>query len=46
VTVHIFPGADHTLRTPPAGRDGWPHNAAGFPDVLVAFAQRPGIGAR
>jgi hypothetical protein len=46
VTVHVFPGADHTLRTPPADRDGWPHNAAGFPDVLTAFAQHPGIGSR
>jgi len=38
VTVRIFPGADHTLRVPPATPDGWPHNAEGFPDIIVAFA--------
>lgn len=46
VTVRVFPGADHTLRIPPAGRDGWPHNAAGFPDMLVTFAQHPGTISR
>ena len=39
VTVRVFPNADHTLRTPPANADGWPHNATGFPDVLIQFAQ-------
>ena len=37
VAAQIFPGADHTLRVPPATPDGWPHNAAGFPDVIVTF---------
>ena len=46
VTVHVFAGADHTLRTLPADRDGWPHNAAGFPDILVAFARHPGRAPR
>jgi alpha-beta hydrolase superfamily lysophospholipase len=46
VTVHVFVGADHTLRIPPTGRDGWPHNARGFPDVLAAFAQHPGTSSR
>jgi uncharacterized protein len=43
LTVRIFPGADHALRVPPATPDGWPHNAAGFPDVIVTFvrAQQP-----
>jgi len=41
VTVRVFPGADHTLRIPPADSDGWPHNAAGFPAILAAFAQHP-----
>ncbi len=41
VTVHVFPGADHTLRIPPAGHDGWPHNAPGFPAIIATFAQRP-----
>jgi alpha-beta hydrolase superfamily lysophospholipase len=45
VTVRIFPGADHTLRIAPAGADGWPRNAPGFPDVLAAFANRPGAAA-
>lgn len=39
VTVKIFPGADHTLRVPPATTDGWPQNAAGFPDIIVSFAE-------
>jgi dienelactone hydrolase len=38
VTVKVFPGADHTLRVPPATADGWPQNAAGFPDIIVTFA--------
>ena len=46
VTVRVFPGADHTLRIPPTARDGWPHNARGFPDVLAAFAQHPGTSSR
>jgi alpha-beta hydrolase superfamily lysophospholipase len=46
VTVRIFPGADHTLRLAPTDRDGWPHNAPGFPDVLTAFAQHPGTSSR
>ena len=33
--VRILAGADHTLHVPPDGRDGWPHNAPGFPAVLV-----------
>ena len=41
VTVRVFPGADHTLRLPPAAPGGWPHNAAGFPDIIVSFAQMP-----
>ena len=42
VTVRVFPGADHTLRVPPADADGWPHNAPGFPDVLATFALHAG----
>jgi pimeloyl-ACP methyl ester carboxylesterase len=38
LTVRVFPGADHTLRVPPTTPGGWPHNAGGFPDVLVTFA--------
>ena len=38
VVVRVFPGADHMLRVPPAIPDGWPHNAAGFPAVIVEFA--------
>lgn len=45
VSVRIFPGADHTLRIPPADADGWPRNAPGFPAVLAAFAIRPGDAA-
>ncbi len=38
VVVRVFPGADHTLRVPPETPDGWPHNAPGFPAVIVEFA--------
>ena len=34
VTVHIFPGADHTFRLP-AGPGGWPVTVPGYPDVLL-----------
>jgi uncharacterized protein len=46
VTVRVFPNADHTLRVPSADPHGWPHVAAGFPDILAAFAQRPSRFAR
>jgi pimeloyl-ACP methyl ester carboxylesterase len=39
VIARIFPGADHTERVPPATADGWPHNAAGFPDIIATFAR-------
>ena len=32
VTVHVFPGADHTFRVP--GR-AWPRTVAGYPDALL-----------
>jgi dienelactone hydrolase len=38
VTVRVFVGADHTLRVPPATPDGWPRFAAGFPAIIVEFA--------
>jgi uncharacterized protein len=41
LTVQVFPGADHTLRVPPATAGGWPHNAPGFPDILATFASGP-----
>jgi pimeloyl-ACP methyl ester carboxylesterase len=34
-TVRIFASADHTLHIPPSAPDGWPHNAPGFPAILV-----------
>jgi pimeloyl-ACP methyl ester carboxylesterase len=37
VTVHVFPGADHTLRVPPANPQGWPHFAAGFPALVAQW---------
>ena len=37
VTVRVFPGADHTLHVPPRTPGGWPHLAAGYPDVLTTF---------
>ena len=46
VTVHVFPGADHTLRILPSSRDGWPHNAPGFPAIVASFAQHPGRTSR
>lgn len=46
VTVRVFPGADHTLRIPPTTREGWPHNAPGFPSIVAAFAQHPGTTSR
>jgi pimeloyl-ACP methyl ester carboxylesterase len=39
VTVRVFPGADHTLRVPASTADGWPHAAAGFPQIIVTFAR-------
>ncbi len=39
VFVRVFPGADHTLRVPSSTADGWPHNAAGFPQIIVTFAR-------
>jgi hypothetical protein len=39
VIVRVFPGADHTLRVPASTADGWPHNAAGFPQIIVTFAR-------
>jgi uncharacterized protein len=39
VIARVFPGADHTLRVPPPTAEGWPHNAAGFPQIIVSFAQ-------
>jgi pimeloyl-ACP methyl ester carboxylesterase len=39
VSAHVFPGADHTLRVPASTPDGWPHNAAGFPQIIVTFAR-------
>jgi pimeloyl-ACP methyl ester carboxylesterase len=41
LTVRVFPGADHTLRVPPATPGGWPRNAPGFPDILATFASSP-----
>jgi hypothetical protein len=38
VTVRVFRGADHTLRVPPSTPGGWPQLPAGFPEVLVSFA--------
>jgi pimeloyl-ACP methyl ester carboxylesterase len=39
VIVRVFPGADHALRVPASTADGWPHDAAGFPQVIVTFAR-------
>jgi uncharacterized protein len=39
VIVRIFPGADHTLRVAPPTAGGWPHNATGFPEIIVTFAR-------
>jgi pimeloyl-ACP methyl ester carboxylesterase len=38
VTVRVLPGADHTLRIPPSAPGAWPQLAAGFPDIIVSFA--------
>jgi hypothetical protein len=40
VEVRVFPGADHTLRVPPATADAWPLYADGFPGIIVEFARR------
>ncbi len=45
VVVHVFPHADHALRIPPATRDGWPHNAPGFPQAIASFALSGGRGS-
>ena len=39
VIARVFQGADHTLRVPASTPDGWPHNAAGFPQIIVTFAR-------
>ncbi len=39
VSVRLFPGADHTERVPAATPGGWPHNAAGFPDIIATFVR-------
>src|SRR5580698_826323 len=39
VIARVFPGADHTLRVPASTAAGWPHNAAGFPQIIVTFAR-------
>jgi hypothetical protein len=39
VISRVFPGADHTLRVAPHEAGGWPHNATGFPEIVVTFAR-------
>ncbi len=46
VTVLVFPGADHTLRVPPASAEGWPHNAPGLLETIDAFAEHAGHDVR
>lgn len=42
VTVHVFPGADHTFRLGSAapGKFAWPRSAAGYPDVVVEWIRK------
>jgi len=46
VWVRVFPGADHTLRIPPATSEGWPHNAPGFLETLARFAKNLKLSSR
>ena len=44
ITVRVLPGADHTLRLPPADRTGWPRYAPGYPKLLADWiARTPGL---
>jgi dipeptidyl aminopeptidase/acylaminoacyl peptidase len=38
VTVHVFPGADHTFRTPP-GPGGWASTAPDYLDTLLGWIE-------